>query len=69
MSEDFEECLGSTSSHVVDLEGDGPPEELVQDPAKRKKVGTPSQEPITPIQAVPVRSKKGGLSSAPESVV
>jgi len=60
---------GSTSSLVVDLEGDGPLEELVQEPVKRKKVGTPSKEPITPIRAVPVRSERGGLLSAPESVV
>jgi len=58
--------LGSTSSHVVDLEGDGPPEEPVQDPAKRKKVGTPSKEPITPIQAVPVRSERGDFLQLPK---
>jgi len=58
--------LGSTSSPVVDLEGDGPPEELVQEPAKRKKVGTPSKEPITPIRAVPVRSKRGEFLQLPK---
>jgi len=49
---------GSTSGPVVDLEGDGPPEELVQEPSNRKKVGTPSKEPITPIRAVPVCSER-----------
>jgi len=51
--------LDSTSSLVVDLEGGGPSEELVQEPAKRKKVGTPSKEPIAPIRVVPVRSERG----------
>jgi len=58
--------LGSTSSPVVDLEGDGPLEELVQEPAKRKKVGTPSKEPIIPIQAVPVRSERRDFLQLPK---
>jgi len=56
--------LGLTSSLVVDLEGDGPSEELVQEPAKRKKVGTPSKEPITPIRVVRVRSERGTFFSS-----
>jgi len=51
--------LDSTSSLVVDLEGGGPSEELVQEPAKRKRVGTPFKELIIPIRVVPVRSERG----------
>jgi hypothetical protein len=50
---------GSTSSPVVDLEGEDPSEELVQESVKWQKVGTPSEQPITPIRAVPVRSERG----------
>jgi len=60
---------GSTSGPVVDLEGDGPSEELVPDSVKRRKVGTPSKEPITPIRVVSVRSKRRGLPSASKSMV
>jgi len=50
---------GSTSSPMVDLEGDGPPEETVQELAKRQKVGTPSKESVSPIRAVLVCSERG----------
>jgi hypothetical protein len=57
---------GSTSSPVVDLEGEDPSEELVQESAKRQEVGTPSEEPITPIRAVPVCSEKGDFLQLPK---
>jgi len=53
--------LGSTSSPVVDLEGDDRSEERVQKPAKRRRMETSSKEPVTPIRAVPIRSKGGDL--------
>jgi len=57
---------GSTPGPVVDLEGDGPPRELVQDSVKRRKVGTPSKEPITPIRAILVRSESGDFLQLPK---
>ncbi|RHN40842.1 hypothetical protein MtrunA17_Chr8g0359391 [Medicago truncatula] len=36
--------VGSSFGPVVDLEGEDPPEELVQKPAKKEKVGTPSKQ-------------------------
>jgi mevalonate pyrophosphate decarboxylase len=49
---------GSTYGPVVDLEGDEPSEELVQDSAKRQRVRVSSEDPITPIKVVLVRSEK-----------
>jgi hypothetical protein len=40
--------LGSTSSPVVDLEGEDRAEEKVQEPVKRRRVETPSKEHATP---------------------
>jgi mevalonate pyrophosphate decarboxylase len=58
--------LGSTSGPVVDLEGEEPSEELWQDSAKRQKVRVPSEDPITPIRAVPVRSERGDFLQLPK---
>jgi hypothetical protein len=57
---------GSSSGPVVDLEGEEPYEELVQDSAKRQKVGMPSEDPITPIKAVSVRSEKRDFLQLPK---
>jgi hypothetical protein len=56
----------SSSDPVVDLEGDEPSEELVQDPVKRQRVRMPSEDPITPVKAVPVRSEKGDFLQLPK---
>jgi hypothetical protein len=55
----------STPGPVVDLDGEEPSEELVQDSAKRQRVRVPSEDPITLIKAVPVRSEKGDFFSFP----
>jgi hypothetical protein len=57
---------GSTSGAVVDLEGKEPLEELVWDSTKRQRVRVPSEDPITPIKAVPVRSEKGDFLQLPK---
>jgi hypothetical protein len=57
---------GSTSGHVVDLEGDEPSDELAQDSAKRQRVRVSSKDPITPIKAVPVHSEKGDFLQLPK---
>jgi hypothetical protein len=57
--------LGLTSRPVVNLEGEDDPEERVHEPAKRKRVETPSRDPITPIKVVPVRSESGELFQLP----
>jgi hypothetical protein len=38
----------------------------VQDSAKRQKVRVPSEDPITPIRAIPVRSEKGDFLQLPK---
>jgi hypothetical protein len=57
---------GSTSGPVVDLEGEDSPEELGHEPANRQRVRVPSEDPITPIKAVPVRSAKGDFLQLPK---
>jgi hypothetical protein len=57
---------GSASGPVVDLEGEEAPQELVLESAKRQRVRVPSEDPITPIKAVPVRSKKGDFLQLPK---
>jgi hypothetical protein len=57
---------GSTPGPLVDLEGEEPPEELVQESAKRQRVRVPSEDPITPIKAVPVHSEKGDFLLLPK---
>jgi hypothetical protein len=57
---------GSSSGPVVDLEGDEPSEELVQDSAKKQRVRVPSEDPLTPIKVVPVRFKRGDFLQLPE---
>ena len=51
--------LGSTSSLVVDLEEGCRSHERVQEPVKRRKVETPSKEPVTPIKITLLRSESG----------
>jgi hypothetical protein len=50
---------------VVDLDGEEPFEELVQDSAKRQRVRVPSEDPITPIKVIPVRSERGDFLQLP----
>ncbi|RHN51863.1 hypothetical protein MtrunA17_Chr6g0473821 [Medicago truncatula] len=57
--------VGSSFGPVADLEGEDPPEELVQESAKKQKVGTPSKQPVTPIKAVHVRSERGDFLQLP----
>ncbi|RHN51030.1 hypothetical protein MtrunA17_Chr6g0463961 [Medicago truncatula] len=57
--------VGSSSGPVVDLEGEDPLEELVQESAKKQKVGTPTKQPVTPIRAVPVCSEIGDFLQLP----
>jgi len=52
---------GSTSHPVMDLGEEDAPKESMQEPAKRKRVETPTQEPVTPIKAVLVHTKSGEL--------
>ena len=56
----------STPGPVVDLDREEPYEELVHDPSKRQRVRVSSGDPITPIKAVPVRSKKGDFLQLPK---
>jgi len=56
---------GSTSGPVVDLEGEDRSEERVQEPAKRRRVETPSKEPATSIRVVPVRSESRDFLQLP----
>lgn len=57
--------VGAPSDAVVDLEREDPAEELEQEVVKRRKAGTPSKQPVTPIRAVPVRSERGDLLQLP----
>jgi hypothetical protein len=57
---------GSSSHPVVDLEGEDPPQVQVQEPAKKQKVGVPSDDSVTPIRAVPVRTEKGDFLQLPK---
>jgi len=50
---------GSTSSPVVDLEERGRSKERAQESVKRRRVETPSKEPVTPIKATYLRSESG----------
>jgi len=52
---------GSTSRPIVDLEGEDRPEERVQEPAKRKRMETPTREPVIPIKVFPIRTEGGDL--------
>lgn len=56
---------GSTSSLVVDPEREDQSEERVQEPAKRRRVETPSKEPVTPIRVVPIRIESVDLLQLP----
>lgn len=58
--------VGLSSSPVVDLEGEGLFEGSVQESPKGQKVGTPSKQPVTPIKAVTVRSKRGDFFQLPK---
>jgi hypothetical protein len=57
---------GSSSGPVVDLEGEEPSEELVQDSAKKQRLMMPFEDPLTPIKAVPVLSKRGDFLQLPK---
>lgn len=57
--------IGLTSGPMANLEGDGRPDELVQESVKRRKVETPSKEPTTPIRVVPLRSESGDFLQLP----
>jgi hypothetical protein len=57
---------GSSSHPEVDLEGEDPPKGLVQESVKRQKVGASPEDPVTPIRAVPVRTKKGDFLQLPK---
>jgi len=57
---------GSTSSPVVDLEEGGRSDERVQEPVKRRRVETPSKEPVTPIKSTPLRSESGDFLQLPK---
>jgi len=56
----------STSSPVVDLEEGGRSDERVQESMKRRRVETPSKEPVTPIKATPLRSESGDFLQLPK---
>ncbi|RHN74308.1 putative transposase (putative), gypsy type [Medicago truncatula] len=58
--------VGSSFGPVVDLEGEDPPEELVQESVKKQKVGTPSKQPVTPIRAFLIRSERGDFLQLPK---
>jgi len=57
---------GSTSSPVVDLEKGDRSGERVQEPVKRRRVETPSKDPVTPIKAIPLRFESGDFLQLPK---
>jgi len=57
---------GSTSSPVVDLEEGGRSNERAQEPVKKRRVETPSKDPVTPIKATPLRSESGDFLQLPK---
>jgi len=57
---------GSTSSLMVDLEEGDFFEERTQKPVKRRRVETPSKEPVTPIKATLLRSESGDFLQLPK---
>ena len=56
---------GSTSSPVVDLEGEDGSKERMQEPAKRRKIEASSKGPVTPIRVVALRCEGGDLLQLP----
>jgi len=51
---------------VVDLEKGGRFDERVQEPVKRRRVETPSKEPVTPIKATPLHLESGDFLQLPK---